>query len=131
MLEDVLASDKLRDLEAKQHRTDILIEHLTDAIDEIKDSIKEALDLKGKVDNHGGQLNQLWPRVDSLRQDITNLDKKVDVLVQAHNACQDRQKEERQWRSQRAGSLADKLIWLSVAVIGFGAAVMAIKGFLK
>lgn len=130
-LDDLFLSEKVRELENRHIKLESLIEHLTDSIDEIKMAIKEALDLKGKVDSHNEQLRTMWDRVDGQKKDLVGLDKKLDGLIQAHNACQERQKEERQWRSQRAGSLADKLIWVAIAVIGFGAAILAAKGFLK
>jgi len=130
-LEEVFLSDKVRELENKHSKLELLIEHLTDSIDDIRTSIREALDLKGRVEGYGGQLNQLWPRVDELRKDLNAMDKKVESLLQAHNTCQAAQREERQWRAQRAGSLADKLIWVAVIVIAAGAAILAIKGYLK
>lgn len=130
-LDDLFLSEKVRELENRHVKLESLIEHLTDSIDEIKMAIREALDLKGIVAAHNDQLRTMWERVDSQKKDLISLDKKIDGLIQAHNACQERQKEERQWRSQRAGSLADKLIWVAIAVIGFGAAVLAAKGFLK
>ena len=130
-LDDLFLSEKVRELENRHVKLESLIEHLTDSIDEIKMAIREALDLKGIVAAHNDQLRTMWEKVDSQKKDLISLDKKIDGLIQAHNACQERQKEERQWRSQRAGSLADKLIWVAIAVIGFGAAVLAAKGFLK
>ncbi len=130
-LDDLFLSEKVRELENRHIKLESLIEHLTDSIDEIKMSIREALDLKGVVSTHTDQLSTLWKRIDEHRVSIQSLDKKIDGLIAAHNACQERQKEERQWRSERAGSLADKLIWIAIATLGFGAAILAAKGFLK
>lgn len=130
-LDDLFLSEKVRELETRHIRLESLIEHLTDSIDEIKHSIKEALDLKSKVDNHSDQLRTMWERIDSQKRDLIGIDKKVEGLILSYNACQERQKEERQWRSARAGSLADKLIWIAIATVGFGAAIMAIKGFIR
>lgn len=130
-LDDLFLSEKVRELETRHIKLESLIEHLTDSIDEIKMSIREALDLKGVVGTHTDQLRTMWERIDGQRKDLITLDKKTDNLLAAQSACQERQKEERQWRSARAGSLADKLIWVAIAVIGFGAAVLAAKGLLK
>jgi len=57
---------RVRTLEHSHQKLEILIQHLTNAIDEIKNSIKDALDFRGKVENHTAQLNQLGPKVREL-----------------------------------------------------------------
>ena len=130
-LDDLFLSEKVRELENRHIKLESLIEHLTDSIDEIKQSIREALDLKTKVEGHGDQIKVMWTRIDEIKKDFIGFDKKFEGLLTAHLACQEKQKEERSWRAQRAGSLADKLIWITVATVGFSAAVLAMKGFLK
>lgn len=135
--------DRVRSLEKNHSKMEIMIEHLTETLDEIRDSIRAFLDLRGKVDNYGGQLNQLWPRIDGFRADLATLDKKVDSVKmlqeqyaaerprkmeridklerncdsvkEAHANCQKQRDEERAWTRQRTGSLIDKIVpWLMI-----------------
>lgn len=119
---------RLRHVENNHGKLEALIGHLNASIDEIKEAIKDALDLKGKVDNYGGQLNQIWPRLDQQRDAVHELDRKFDTLTLSCETCRERIKEEREWKGARMGNAADWII-KGLALAGIGLAVK--EGFFK
>lgn len=119
---------RLRNIETGHGKLEALIGHLSASIDEIKEAIKEALNLKGKVDNHGIQLNQVWTYINQQRDAIHEQDRKIDSIVLSCETCRERIKEERDWKGARAGNMADWLI-KGLALAGIAYAVK--EGFFK
>lgn len=119
---------RLRHVENNHGKLEALIGHLNASIDEIKEAIKEALDLRGKVENYGGQLNQLWPRVEQQREAIHEIDRKMDTLTLGCEICRKQMTDDKEWRGARVGNMAD---WI-IKVIALAGIAMAVKeGFFK
>jgi len=119
---------RLRHVENNHSKIEALISHLNASIDEIKEAIKEALDLKGRVDNYGSQLNQLWPRVDQQREASHEMDRKIDAITLSCETCRERIREEREWKGARTGNVAD---WLIKGLALAGIAYAMKEGFFK
>jgi len=113
---------RVRTLENSHQKLEILIQHLTDAIDEIKNSIKDALDFRGKVENHTSQLNQLWPKVETLHSAMEEVDRKLDSITLSCEICRKDIQSERVWRNERIGNAVD---W---AVKGIALILIVITG---
>ena len=114
---------RLRDIENRQNKVETLIEHLNDSLDEIKVTLKEAIDVKGRVENYGGQLNELWRKFDkmvesslAMAQRLADQERRtrkweeIEQIILEHKQCMADKAQAKGWIAQRGGNLLDKLL---------------------
>ena len=74
---------RLRNVEDDHREQKLLYQHMAKTLDTISADIRTALDLKGKVDDHNGQLKKLWLKVDKFQE----LRGEFDILKSEHATC--------------------------------------------
>jgi hypothetical protein len=75
---------RVRFIEDEHREQKMLYKHMSETLDRIGVDIRAALDLKGKVDDHTGQLKKLWEKVDVV-QELRN---EFNIVKSEHAKCQ-------------------------------------------
>ena len=65
-----------------------------------------------------------------IRKKVESIEADLAKLKHSHEACQERQKEERTWKQERWGGLVDKVVWAVVILLAITAAYLSGKGLL-
>ncbi len=137
---------RIRAVEDDSKEQRLLYKHMSETLDDIRDDIRKALDLKGLVDDHHGQLKKIWVKIDDcqklredfnvLRSEHVNCKPKVDIMCGASGTIEHRLKTVEEWQSRasdlvkgRVVSVTDKVMWVGLTVIAFAAVLFALKGY--
>lgn len=116
---------RMMDIEKQSNMQESTLVHISDSLDDIKNNIKDALSIKGKMDNHEQQLTAAWKKIDHYGA----FEIKFGVLESQHKECMARQVEQSRFISGRLGNLLDKLL---PVIITLAALALATKeGWLK
>lgn len=154
-----MSEERLRLLEHKQISFEATMAYMTEILDEIRESIKDALNIKGKVEDHNGQIKKLWDKYDldvlalagiAIRvQELEHWRGVFDVeriariarletvettlatIKMSHEACQETQRERRSARARITDGIVEKLIWAAGCAIFATVVTMATKGYFK
>lgn len=136
---------RIRLVEDDHKEQKLLYQHMSKTLDSISADIRTALDIKGKVDDHAGQLKKLWDKIDTVQalKEEFNLVKtehaacrpKVDTLDDHASGCDYRLRtlEEKvgnfdKFISGRFTNLVDKFLPWAMAIFAFYAVT---KGWVK
>lgn len=143
MPEDI--EKRLRLVEDDHKEQKLLYLHMSKTLDSISADIRSALDLKGKVEDHAGQLKKLWGKIDTvqaLREEFNmvktehlSCHPKVDALDNHAKGCEYRLKtveskleKTDQFVSGRFTNLIDKFLPWAIGLFAFYAVT---KGWVK
>lgn len=135
---------RLRVVEDDHKEQRLLYHHMCKTLDSISADIRLALDLKGKVEDHNGQLKKLWDKIDKcvemkeaflhLRSEHDICKPKTDhISLIEHRLTEVEEKVSgaNNFVTDRVASFTDKLIWVAAGVIAFGAVFGAAYSLLK
>jgi len=75
---------RIRTVEDEQREHRLMYRHMSDTLDKIQLSLKEALDVKGKVDDHNGQLKKIWEKLDA----VQGIRDEFNIVKSEHARCQ-------------------------------------------